>query len=257
MSIIKNYVFLVFALCLLIQTSCRVKKDIIPQNNQEKISKDSLLHKLTNPNQPEWFHSKAKVRLSDSYGSQKGNLYLIIKKDSVLWSAVKKLNIEGMRSQVTQDSAIFLNRLDKTYQSFSLARLYNKYGLNPNLNYIQNLITGIVPPIGKDDKIEFEENELYYTVAVNINNVIHHFNFDKYTGWLISGTFEDKYGYSGSWAYDDFRELNSGVYLPFKRVYKLILSDEESIQLDIDFSKITLEESKTIKFKIPSHYARI
>jgi len=251
----RIYFFLFTALFLILQTSCKTKKVAIT-NKGEQISKDSVLYNLLHPELPDWLYSKAKVSISDSYGSQKGNMYMIMKKDSVIWTSIKKLSIEGFRSQVNQDSAFFLNRLDKTYKSFSLDGLYNKYGLNPNLNYIQHLIAGLTPPIEESSQLEYVENKIHHIFRTDINNVIHSFNFDKETGWLVSGSFEDRFGFSGMWAYEDFRTLDSGSILPFKRVYKLHLSENDTIRLDMQYSDIKYE-SKTIKFKIPSHYTRI
>lgn len=249
----KPFFLLLFFSCLLL--SCKTKKVIV--DPAIEVSKKDILNKLLAPNHPEWVNAKAKARISSLYGTDKGQLYLRIKKDSVIWSAVKRLSIEGGRTLINSDSAFFINRLDKTWSDFSLDQLQKKYGLIPELTYLQNIMTGIAPQIDTTRYFKEEIDEDFYHVRSDIDGVMHSFKFDKRNGLLLSGKFETQYGIDGSWEFSDYRVCNNGMILPYKRIYHLKLNKEESLDLELEFSSIELDVPKSIKFEIPSHYIKI
>ena len=257
----NNYKLLTLLLlftCFLI--SCKSKKQLITNENVV-ITEDNIFQQLIHPIHPNWVNAKAKAKISSLYGSDKGQLYLRMKKDSIVWSAVKRLSIEGGRAQINKDSAYFINRLDKTWSGLSLEGLQNKYGLVPDLNYIQHMLTGIPPQIDTLRFFEKEEDNDYFHITSDIQGVLHVFTFDKSNGFLVRGKFETQFGLDGEWAFSDFRQCvsqdgNTGVILPFKRNYNLNLGPDETLVLELNFSEIELDIAKSIKFEIPDHYIK-
>jgi len=236
--------------------SCKTKK-IIPPANQEAITQDSLLQNILNPIQSDFVDAKAKARISNIYGSDKGQFYLRIKNDSVIWIAVKRLSIEGGRALINKDSAFFINRLDKTYSVLSMDDLQYDYGILPKLTYIESLLSGQVPHLDTTSYFEITDNGDHYSVINDLNQTLHNFKFDKMTGYLTEGNFETRNGITGNWQYGDYRICNNGQTLPFKRNYHVNLGNEETIDLELDFSRIELDSPKSITFEIPEHYIKI
>jgi len=216
-----------------------------------------MLQQLLEPQHPEWVDAKAKAKISSLYGSDKGQIYLRIRKDSVVWAAVKRLSIEGGRALINSDSSFFINRLDKTWSSMSLMALQNRYGLISDINYIQNVMTGLPPKIDTTRYFESELQDDFFVVKSDIDGILHKFKFDRSNGHLSSCKFETQYGISGWWEFSDYRQASDDCILPYKRVYHIDLNQEETFDLELDFSNIELNIPKEIKFEIPGHYSKI
>jgi len=97
----------------------------------------------------------------------------------------------------------------------------------------------------------------HYTVFNDLSRIEQSFDFDKKNGHLLRGSFKMRNGMTGNWVYDDYRLCNNGQTLPFKRNYHVNLGNEETIDLELDFSKIELDNPKSIIFEIPEHYDKI
>lgn len=253
------YPLLLLLLVVSFLHSCKTKKKFIDlnQGTVQNVTIDSIYRLLTNPSIPTWLNAKAKAKISDPYGSDQGKLYLRIKKDSIVWSAVKKVSIEGGRAQVNQDSVYFVNRLNKTWSGLSMYDVQNKYGINPKLDYIQNILIGIAPSVNKTNILDQKEDSTHYHIRTNIDGIVHDMSFKKSNGFLTHGRFKSQYGVDGHWTYDDYRVCNNGQFLPFNRSYHLTLGAEDYLDLKLDFSSIELEIPQTITFEILGHYTKI
>jgi len=85
--------------------SCKTKKNI-PSKDLEDISQETLLDRVLNPQYADFIDAKAKGRIKNTYGTDKGVFYIRMIKDSVIWMAVKRLSIEGGRALINQDSEV-------------------------------------------------------------------------------------------------------------------------------------------------------
>jgi len=205
----------------------------------------------------DFFSAKAKIKITTDQSSDKATLYIRAQPDSIFWLAGKRLSVEGGRLQINDTTATFINRLDRTYQIIPLDTFQESYGIVGNLSYIQDLFFGVIPAVNKEAYWKVERDSLHWTIKTMAQNVLHSFHLDPYTGELIGGKFFSKQGYDGHWTYSDHREIGENYKLPYYRKYELNISDESYLSVELQFSEITLDEPKRIKFDIPSQYTRV
>lgn len=246
-------------LCLLIcLPSCKTKKALTTEKTEQTIlSQEEAIARFLNQPQIDFFSGKAKISIRSQYGTEKGNLYLRIKSDSVIWAAVKKLSVEGGRILITKDSASMINRLEKSYLTKPLDKIAESYGLAADYHYLEDLFIGQTPKLDSTTLWEVTEDSLHYSVKTLAQNIFHTFNLDKRTGTIASGAFHDKFVSDGTWIYGDYRLVKEGMVLPFYRRYELTMGNDEYLSLEINYSEIELDQPKDIKFSIPSHYSRM
>ena len=241
-------------LLLLLGSSCKSKKLL----QTEALSEAEVIERFRTPTAYDFFNGKAKVSISSSaYPSQKGNLYLRGKKDSVLWAAVKKIGVEGGRIQIDQQTITILNRLEKTYQQFELDTLSSLFGVSGDLDYLQDMMFGMTPKLDSLELWDVISDKHSVHISSMTQNVLHQFTVSKSSGFVTGGKFRVKFAGDGEWLYDDYREVKPGVFLPYYRKYDIYVSEDEYLSLDIKFSEITLDEPKTLPFSVPSRYTRL
>ena len=246
--------FLGLVLLLLLSSGCKSKKLL----QTEDLSEAEIIKKFRTPIDYNFFDGKAKVSISSSaYPSQKGNLYLRGQKDSVIWAAVKKLGVEGGRIQIDHQTATILNRLEKTYQQFSLDTLSTLFGVTGDLDYLQAMMFGMPPKLDSQELWDVSSDKKSIHISSMAQNVLHQFTLSKATGFVTSGKFRVKFAGDGEWLYDDYREVKPGIFLPYYRKYDIYVSEDEYLSLDIKFTEITLDEPKALPFSVPSRYTRL
>jgi len=246
---------LILSTCLLL-LGCKSKKKFQNPGGPE-LSKERILRLFEDRPDFDFFDGKAKIRIKTSNSSDRATLYFRSKRDSVLWMVGKRLSVEGGRVQLDTTTATFLNRLDKTYQVISLEKLQDTYGITADFSYIQDMFHGITPEVDTTELWEVTRDSLHWKIKSMAQSVLHSFHLDPYTGDVVGGEFRSKYGYDGAWTYGDYRQVADCCRIPFHRNYKMNVSDEDYLSIEIQFSEITLDEPKQIKFSIPTRYTRI
>jgi len=260
MQILKAYTFkcLLFLVIagVLSLVSCKAKNKLVTNTSNTYVSIDSILENLKKPLEYEWYEAKSKIKIESSLLSEKGKLFLRIRKDSAILSAVKKFSFEGGRSLITQDSVFYINRLDQTYQASSIDTMKALYGISPDFNYIESLHAGTIPYTNQPI-LDTKEVESETIVRVMINEMLHVMTFDRYTGLLKGVQFKDRFNIEGQWTYSDYRYLNDTLALPFYREFEVSLNPMDSVKLTLEFSNIELNKPKKISFSIPQSYSRL
>lgn len=241
---------------MLLASSCKTKK-LLQQPTLEKKSTQELVEQFLQQPDYEFIEGKAKVNFSSTYGSGRGTLYLRTIKDSIIWMAVKKLSVEAGRVLITQDSVFMINRLEKSYQKHALASIHEKYGLPGNFAYIQSLILGLTPAIDTTQFWELDSSDIHLNIKTSVGSILHKFIIDNESGYVLGGTFKDQFTAEGAWQYEDYIFQIAEIPVPGSRSYNISLAEnEDPLKMKINFSELEVDNPKSIRFSIPSHYTR-
>lgn len=236
-------------------SSCKSKKNVLDHRITE-VKIDSIINQLKYPPQIKFVDAKASIKFENRYQNEKGKLYLRIQQDSAILCAVKKLSVEGGRMLITPDSLFIINRIDNTYKIDNLNLLKQLYGLNPDLNYLEKMFTGLAT-VPENCEIKISEKEDSYLISSNFNSLNHTFIYSKTTGLLKLIHIKDRFSFDGSIKYDNYRFVNDSLALPFDREYSIKFDNGDWYEMQLSFSKLEIDAPKEIKFSIPSNYTRV
>lgn len=239
----------------------------IPENNLT----DSIIKKMSvNQFNFDWFSAKftADYEIDNNNTSFSGQIR--IRKDSLIWISISKFSIEGARILITPDSVFVINRLDNTY-------------FKNDLNYINRFINNAIDfdmlqafIIGNDFKY-YENNKFkssfdginFHLTTVNrhklkkyIKNendrlkiLVQNISIDPSSFKInILTVKEVKENNKLKISYTNFESINNQLFP--KTLQISILSDKE-IKINVEYSKVYIDESLSFPFKIPESYERI
>jgi len=132
---------LFFAGLLLVMACAKTKSVVVKTRELKQIENIQLYDSvIDNYGSYSTFSSKFTAEVTNPKPVQiKGNLK--IKKDSVIWvSITPALNIEAFRCVFTQDSVMFLNRIDKVYYQGGYDFISKMAGVTMNFKTIQSVL---------------------------------------------------------------------------------------------------------------------
>ena len=200
--------------------------------------------------------------MGDSF---KGNM--AIHRDSmIVVSIVPMFGYEAMRIMCTRDSAIVINRTNKTYHSSSLEYFMNKYNVPEGFSGLQAILTNEAffykseyPDLQNRKEVKMENGRLLYLIEYllgNITLVSQKITADttlRYINDMSVYDFQKNQGLS-VW-YSEFNEYGN-TYFPEQMRIEL-LDSRNSVSLDIGYGTILFDDTINAEFKIPENYVRI
>jgi hypothetical protein len=225
-------------------------------DRQNQFTKQEIYTSIFDDKHRGWLSAKAKVKMTDNYGTQKATMYLRMSSDSVIWMVFKKLSIEAARVLIDHDSLYILNRLDKTYQQESIDSISNIYGFYPQLDFLESIMWGKLPTIDTSVYWEEKETDSSFDFRTMTDDIMLEFSYTKEDGQLKSGNFMDRYNLTGSWEYSDYRTVQS-YKIPFVRKFHINFDANSYLDLEINFLEIDVGKAYELKFEIQDHYSRI
>ena len=267
---IKSLGSLLFFLLVILLASCSTKRNIIKEPLKEAKAA-YLLEKLAESElQFEWFSAKFSIdyiydkKLTEFKGQ------IRMRKDSVIWlSFSPALGIEMARLKITNDSVYFMNRINKTYLKGDYQFINDYLQTNIDFDILQSFI------IGNDfqfyEKTKFRaniDNQEYRLSTTERHKLKKYVKQDETLKafiqniWLSPETYKitrvnikefnnDK---KLDARYDNFKD-HEGQLFPFDIVFEI--TADEKIIVEVDYSRIEINEKKSFPFTIPSKYDRI
>jgi hypothetical protein len=99
--------------------------------------------------------TRARIRYDDGRQKVSLNASIRVKKDSVIWISLSPmLGIEVARGLITQDSVMFMDRINQEYMVFDYAALSKHFNFHLNYHLIQSILIGEIPWEAKlDDRV--------------------------------------------------------------------------------------------------------
>lgn len=254
-----------FLACLMLHISCRTQHLAItePANSQALEEIMTLMKK----NQ---FHFKtlslkfnAEVQSGEETNSFSGNIYIV--KDSSIWVSIQKMGLEAFRMLATPDSVKMLDRINKVYIAGDYLVLSQMLKSSFDFDFIQAIITG--------NDLENYETTGFIAEKINDAYVLSNKNRKKQTGVSVSGSMDQKITVSsGDYkivknimkiATDSTSKTMEATYSEFldfeeqkfPQKVDIKLSDNQTINAVIVFSRISPEKKENSPFSVPASYS--
>lgn len=254
-------IILLLAILLFFGVGCKSKNK--GQNNTDLKKKSSkyIFEKTDKYHlDAEWFSAKSSVKLIQNNQTTKATAYIRMREDSVIWASVKKLGFEGGRILITPDSVFLINRLDKNYIAKPFSYIRNMTGLSStgnNLSDFRNLYDLVLGNVvlkseGKYDVktqdskyiLSKEEDFSHSEYWVNGNN----FTLNK---MKISQTDENR---EAICTFMNYKSLTNNNIFSYIRNLNLYSVESGKLNIELNFSKVSIDDPVSIRFSIPKSY---
>jgi hypothetical protein len=242
----------VFAVFILM--SCRTLKKLppVPDRNVEEIIQSLRTRNIDF----KWFNAKMSTALESPDESVSGSMTVRIKRDSIVWVAVKKFGIEAARLLVDKNNYTILYRLEGVYESGNISKINDIITVTANFEDIQQLMFGnvIIPENGASD---FRKDSIYYVVSTRVDGIFLEYFVNGYNLQLEKMIITDKMNRVAKAFYSDYRDVGNFGKVAYQRAFEFPYAYDKTATINMKFSEIEIDVPKEIKFSIPDSYEKI
>ncbi len=252
--------------------SCKSTRQAVKEPLKEQ-GADYLFSKLKeNQLDFEWFSAKFSLDMVVDKKKTSFRGQLRMRKDSAIWvSFSPALGIEMARLLITTDSVKFINRINKTYFTGDYKVVNQFLGTNVDYDVLQSILIGNDLTYYEEGKFRatYDSKEYHLVTAgrsklkkyvrnredderVYIQNIFLSPETFKITKMKIKEFTKESQKLDAF--YGDFRALEDQLF-PHHIMYDI--TADKKILVDVFYSKITLNSSQQLPFKISSKYDRI
>ena len=252
--------YLVLIPCLLLVfSSCNTSRKLaVSKKVPEKSETKDLLEQLAqNQVQADWLSARLKLNYEDDYNSVSARGSLKMRKDSIIWMNIKKLEYEAARILITTDSIYILDRLNKQYTIKDLNYVQRTYNLPASLTSIQALILGN-PVFFNPSTLQLEKEELSYHLYGNDDRMESHYWINM-AGLMLNSMMIDDYRNGRKLDYEllDYGQMTDNQNFSYIRRLEMNTKEMGQLSVGVKFSKVEINIPKSIRFEIPERYTRI
>jgi hypothetical protein len=260
---------LLFAACIL--TSCKTPRQAILQPLKEQ-GPDYLFTQLKK-NELKFNTLSLKLNvdavIDNDNKSFSGNVFII--HDSIIWLSISKFGIEAARFLISQDTAKMINRLNSTYFVGDFDYVSSLFKVDFDFDILQALI------IGND--FSYYANDVFKASVDNKNYKLSTIGRRKLKKYIKKANEEQRVLIQDIWLdpltfkitkimmkevkqenrkfesfYSDFQLINEQL---FPSVLKCEITDDKRIEVNITFTKTSIDKDENMPFKIPAGYTRV
>lgn len=221
----------------------------------EKVSSQSLSYRT--------FSGKMRVNLKTKKDdiSLSGSLKMV-KDSGLLLSFQFPFVGEVLRMNVTRDSILIVDRMNKRFVVESIREAQDKTSFQFDLQTLQSLFANRFFIAGKDavsyvdfGSVEYINKEmLYRTRDASLINYV--FSVDNANHLQHTKLFGSEGVVNMDWMYTQFEPLNARSQFPMQMEMNLNLPDHRLL-LNFNFSKIDIDSDVEIDFVVPARYKRV
>ncbi|MDQ3046093.1 MAG: DUF4292 domain-containing protein [Bacteroidota bacterium] len=262
-------------LCMIAFGSCKNKKHLTLNNGKCILDFKNAKTLTSNLKTSEFKFDRLNAKISaeaviDS-SSNSFSITLRIKKDSVIWMSISKLGIEGARVLIKKDSVWFLNRLENKYFKGDFAYISKLLNTELDFEMLQSLLVGnSVSFYDEDEKIKPGVDNCQYTLGTirkfKLRRVMEkgkELREPAQSIYMLPETFKISrilfYEFNPERSFDarfgTYTPTSSGQSFPFKMNYTI--KAKKNVDIDLEFSKVELDQEQSFPFKIPDNYEQI
>lgn len=237
--------------------SCKTTRNVEKINKlKPKASKFLMKRLVQNQVNADWLSSKAKVTYKDDYGVQKFTANIRFRKDSLIWLNFKKMNVEGVRLQITPDSIFLINRQSKEYIMDSFEKAQQAFGLPTNFAGLQAMLIG--NPVFFTQKLNSKIDDQRYLLNGKTDRYDTKYWLEA-TEYLLSQILIDDFRNKRSMdvAFKDYQQLPDGQNFSYFRHLNFNSREYGAMSIKIDLSKVEINVPKSIRFEIPDRYKKV
>ncbi len=204
----------------------------------------------------QWLDGRAKIDFSDENTSLGATATIRIKKDSVIWVAVRKLGFEVARALVTKDSVYILDRLNNEYDVKGLDYLQREYNLPANFESVQAILLGN-PIFFTTSGLQSETAAASYHLFGKSTHMDTHYWLDQKSLQLQQMQFKDlNENREVNVTLEDYQPISNNQKFSYLRKLELNSRQTGNVKVDIQFSQLEINSPKDVRFEIPNKYTR-
>lgn len=212
----------------------------------------------------EYFSTKTKINYTDGTSKINATANIRVRKDSLIWfSLTPALGIEAARGVITKDSLVIVDRINKTYFSYTYAALSEKYNFNITYKLLESIFLGNPPKDIKNNERVVRETD-YALVEQKEGEAIFSNYISTQTSKLEKLKIVDAPTSNAlNIAYSNFQLVDDFHIFPFQSAISLTYNkpgEAEAFmtQIEIEHNKADVEDGKKLKFpfNIPQKYDR-
>ena len=270
--------------CLLLSasllfSSCKTRKKITLNNGKCLLDFKNARTLSSNLKTKEFKFDRLNAKLSvdaeiDST-SASFTITMRMKKDSVIWMSLSKLGIEGARVLITKDSVKFIKRPlgDDKGKFFVGDFAYISKMLSTDLDFemLQSLLIGnSVEFYDEDEKLKPGIDNCQYTLGTIRKKRLHRvikgekeLKEPAQSIYMIPETFKIArilfYEFGPDRSFDarfsQYEQKDSTQLFPMKMNYTI--KAQKNVKIDLQYTKLVLNEEQSFPFKIPENYEPI
>lgn len=268
----KTAFFLLFAFfSVSLISSCSSSKRAIKSPLKEEGSDYLISKMLENHNHFETLKGKSLAEITNNGKSNTLKINFRIKKDSAIWVSISAgVGLEAARVLLTQDSVMFLNRIDKTFFAGNYQFINSMINAQVDFDIVQSFLTGNDikwydyqelkasvdnqnyqlesahrRKLKKYSKLNEEINVIYQSIWLNPKS----FKIERIKIKEIKNENKKIDAF-----YSNFKDID-GQVLPMQ--YDITISAKEDVVIDATLMKIELDTDIKFPFNIPSKYEEI
>lgn len=262
-SLINKYLNPLITLCLaiIVLASCSTTKRTAgkaPDAEVERLDEAYLLSGLMGAMvQEDWMQAKAKVSANlngDKYDVATSIYY---KKDELVMVSARMLGFELARLFITPDSALVLNRLERTYLSYDMEGLSRLVGFPINMDIIQDMLMGN-PYLGEDIKWNPADTSGLVKMQTTNGSVIAENQIQLPDFKLTRSIFQDRGNKRTlNSLFSQYQQYKDDNYFSYFRTYELNSAQDGEMFLEITFTSIEWDTPFNVDMSIPSRYRKM
>ncbi len=269
-KIYHPFVFVVIALFLTV-LACKTTKKIPRSPLVLKSAQELTLHSDTHELKFEWINAKFNASVVTKDKSTSFTVNLRVRKDSALWMSISALGIEVARALVTKDSLKMIDRINSKYMLTNYNYLNELLQVVVDFDMMQSLLVGNNFSYLDDKKFKssFIDGDRYVLSTLGKRKLRKTIVDDKEINakisqdiWLDAENFkvqkmniQDKKANKKLVAeYKDFRDVD-GQKFPF--VASFNVESTKSVQISIEYSKVTINKAQDFPFSVPEKYEKM
>ncbi len=253
----KQFLFVGTLVLLLPLGACTPKKAVTGDSLKENTPEAMMDQLVRNQVHAEWLDAKAKISYNDGYQTISANATIKMRKDSILWIAVKKLGFEVARMQVTRDSVYILDRLNNEYDIKDLSYLESSLNIPANLQMLQAFLLGN-PVFFTRKNLQLEAAESGYHLWGKDEMRENHFWMNGKQLLLEKTTLSDgRSGRNMALELKEHADLTGNQKFSYLRQLELNSRETGKVNAEISFSSVEINNPIEIHFEIPERYTRM
>ncbi|MEY3247994.1 MAG: hypothetical protein RL742_37 [Bacteroidota bacterium] len=217
-----------------------------------------LLAKIKANEHPEVFalSAKARVYTENEAGAINASANILWLRDSVVWITVRKFGVEAVRALITPDSAFILYRLEQQYAARSLSEIKRQYGLPEGFDLLQRLLLGdawLPADVAFQSDIR---DSLHCLRGVSPRFALEYRVEEGSFGLRQARFLQQQEARSLALDFDRFEKLSGIGQFPYLRRIEAHSPEEGALRVEIEFTEIEVNVSRSYRFEIPAHYQR-
>ena len=225
----------------------------------KKRSADYLVKKLNaNELDVEWLSAKAKITYKDSEQTRKFNAYIRMRKDSVIWMVVKKINVEAARMLVTKDSIYIINRINKEYYVKGLDFVEERFNFPGQFQALQTAILGNPYFLEKQNLSASITNQQYQLSSGDESRMLSDYFMNGISYALEQMSFWDQErDRKLKVVLEEYQPVTEAFTFAHGRNFLVESEETGEAEIKMKLSKVEINVPKTTPFKISSRYKRV